>query len=654
MILQGKKIEELLELEWLATNELGGYASSSIIGANTRKYHGLLIKPNNPPTERRVLVSKIEERIGVHNRYDDISSNVYPNSHHPNGENFIYSFERTPMATWNYKGNEWGLEKKIAMVPNSNTTMVSYKNTGTTAFEIELHPLFVEKDYHSTFRQNHFDFYYENPNAKAMKIHSYPDSAPVYLSWTKGDFTENRAWYHDIQLPKEDYRGQDFVEDYYRIGFLSVHLGVGEEITVLFSTEENMIEKNTKDLEKLVLKDYKDHLVTTTDNGFYQDLVTSGRQFIVNRASTESKTIIAGYHWFTDWGRDTMIAMRGLTIAVGDQKTSTSILSTFTKYISDGMLPNRFPDYEGQEVEYNTIDASLWLFIAAFEYYKKFKDAKFIQAMIPDLIQIIRYHIDGTRYNIHVNEEGLVYGGEDGWQLTWMDARVNNYVVTPRIGCPVEINALWYNALCIYNFFCKELKYECAEEILALEKKVKKNFKKYFLSDKGYLNDVIIPNEKTDDSFRPNQIYAVSLPFSILSKKEEAAIVQLVGDTLLTDYGLKTLNSENENYKGHYGGNQWDRDISYHQGIVWPFLLMEYWEAYLKVNKYSKAAKKYVINALEPLKDHFYTNNCVHGISEIFDGDNPKNGRGCVQQAWSVAALVKLYSDYELYDIKTI
>ncbi len=651
MKLNNKALEELLDIEWLETNGQGGYASSSITGANTRKYHGLLVAPFNPPTERRVLVSKVEERVKQGDAIDDISVNLYPNTSHPKGEQFLVDFERRPISRWNYENTNWKLSKKTFMVQGSNTTVVCYMNTGKSAFEIELHPLFEDKDYHSTFHENSFDYYYEHNNKKSIKIHSYPDSPALYFSWSKGGFQEHRAWYKDIQLSKEAYRGQDAVEDYYRIGFLNVNLKPGESVSITFTTDADMVSKRYANLEKKATSfdnSLSDKKIKST---FYNDLLKSGNQFIVDRASTKSKTIIAGYHWFTDWGRDTMIAMRGLTIAAGDQKTSKSILSTFFKYLDQGMLPNRFPDYDGQEVEYNTIDATLWLFVTLYEYYIKFGDRDFIKSKTPHLALVLAHHIDGTRYNIHLTDEGFISGGEDGWQLTWMDARVEGYVVTPRIGCPVEINALWYNALCIYEFFCKELNKDCDAEIIKIKKTFKKNFKTYFLNEEGYLNDVVISKNNVDDSFRPNQIYAVSLPFSLLNKKEEKTITNLISDKLLTDYGLRTLNIENEHYIGHYGGNQWSRDTAYHQGTVWPFLLMEYWEAYLKVNNYQLKHKKIVVDALKPLQDHFYSQDCIHAISEIFDGEHPNQGRGCVQQAWSVAALVKLYASHELHAI---
>ncbi|MEM9363373.1 MAG: amylo-alpha-1,6-glucosidase [Bacteroidota bacterium] len=650
MNFKNKEITELLTKEWLETNGLGSYASSSITGANTRKYHGLLVAAMNPPTERKVLVAKVEERIFQGDNVADISVNQYPGVIHPKGHECLQSFDRRPIATWVYQGKTWKIFKKVFMVPNSNTTVVVYENLGETAITLEMHPLLEHKDYHWTMHENHFDFYYENVKS-GIKIHAYPDSPALFMCWTRSSFIEDRAWYKNIELNKEQYRGQDFIEDYYRIGYLKSSLSAGQKASLIFSTEEQMVGKRYSDLEKKVLKSLGNLKSSEIKDTFYNDLLVSGNQFVVNRSSTDSKSIIAGYHWFTDWGRDTMIAMRGLSIATGDLMTSKSILSTFLKYVDKGMLPNRFPDYDGQEVEYNTIDATLWLFISLFEYQMKFNDRAFIEEHIKTLEEILLYHIKGTRYGIHLTDEGFICGGQENWQLTWMDAKVGDYVVTPRIGCPVEINALWYNAMCIYEHFCKGCDVKIHHTISSTKKKFTKNFKAKFLNEKGYLNDVVT-TEKVDDCFRPNQIYVVSLPFSILSQEEEKEIVEQVGDKLLTGYGLRTLDQENSEFVANYGGNQWERDTAYHQGTVWPFLLMEYWQAYLKVNESGEKAKRETIKGLKPLKDHFYDSDCIHGISEIFDGEKPKDGRGCIQQAWSVAALIKLYTEHQLYNTK--
>ena len=399
-------------------------------------------------------------------------------------------------------------------------------------------------------------------------------------------------------------------------------------------------------------KSYNKFHSEAKDDIYLTDLLLSGEQFIVNRASTKSSTILAGYHWFTDWGRDTMISMRGLTISTGRKKESESIINTFFKYLDKGMLPNRFPDYDGQEVEYNTIDATLWLFIALYEYFEKFRDKKFLKKYMADLEDILSHHIDGTRYNIKVNELGFVSGGEEGWQLTWMDARVDGYVVTPRRGAPVEINVLWYNALKIFDSFCKEFKYKPSIKTNKFTALIEENFTSQFLNADGYLNDYIDENGHANKDFRCNQIYAVSLPFSLLSKSEEKIVVNQVEQKLFTDYGLRTLSPDHDSFVKVYGGDQWNRDIAYHQGTVWPFFISEYFEAYLKVNKYSKKAREVVLKKLKPLEEHFYNRDCIHGVSEIFDGESPDEGRGCIQQAWSVAGIIKLYFDHDLTSLK--
>lgn len=407
----------------------------------------------------------------------------------------------------------------------------------------------------------------------------------------------------------------------------------------MFSTEEIPADINPSIL-KIQEINRLHALAFDVKDDFLGDLLVSGDQFLVHRKSTDSSTLIAGYHWFTDWGRDTMIAMRGLTIATGKQAESKSIIQTFLKYLDQGMLPNRFPD-QGEAPEYNTFDATLWLFVVLYEYYEKFKDAAFIAEVMPTLKEILEFHIQGTRYNIHTTPEGLLFGGEGLAQLTWMDAKVGDYVVTPRQGCPVEINALWYNALQIYTTFAKLL-HQSTDQYAALATQVKAAFQTFFINDKGYLNDVVIPNEYEDDSIRPNQLYAISLPFDLLDAEQSKNVLQFIEESLYTPYGLRSLNIFSQSFKGIYNGNQWQRDTAYHQGTVWAFLWGEYALAYLKVHDYSSSACQEIREKMKALKRHFYESDCLHGISEIFDGLNPQAGKGCIQQAWSVGMLIKV------------
>lgn len=638
-------IDQLLEQEFLITNGIGGYASSSIAFANTRRYHGLLVAASNPPTGRNVLVHKVEERIKTVDGYADLSTNKYGNAIYPSGFEYLTEFERAPIATWTYQGDDWAVTKEVMMIKGTNSTMVVYTNLGEKAIEIEVHPLFSMRDYHGSLHENHYDFWYMDIK-QGIKVHPYPDSPPIYMRHNSGEFVEHRSWYKGFHYDREVYRGLEANEDSYRIGYVTTTIKPGMSMHVTFSDSDKKLGTKPQTVRNQINKDVEVQNTVANSNTYLRDLLVSGDQFLVTRAATKSKTILAGYHWFTDWGRDTMIAMRGLTISTHRKKESESILKTFFQYLDQGMLPNRFPDHETEALEYNTIDATLWLFIVMYDYYHTFNDLKFVKRYISDLESVIQHHITGTRYNIHVNDQGFVQGGEDGWQLTWMDAKVDGFVVTPRIGSPVEINVLWYNALKIFQELSTAVGHQPEIEIKKYRKLIKKNFKDQFLNDQGYLNDFIDLEGNPNTDFRCNQIYAVSLPFSLLTKKEEKAIVKQVGKKLLTDYGMRSLDQSNASFVGTYGGNPWSRDTAYHQGTVWTFVIGEYLEAYLKVNDYSQKSKSKVAKLLLPLKDHFYNSNCIHGISEVFDGDTPDQGRGCINQAWSVAALIKLYMDH--------
>ncbi len=638
--------ESLESKEWLVTNGLGGYASASVSGANTRRYHGLLVAARNPPTDRQVLVSKIEETVfGLHDTYG-LSSNRYGDVIYPQGYQHIESFDRFPLPSWTYRFGEHTLVKTIGMVQGQNTTVVAYRNAGTETMNLRLNPLLVHRDYHSLFHQQpQFDFYAVR-SGRSLKIHAQYGAAPLYLSFSAGDFVEIRHWFNRFTYRHEQQRGLDFQEDAYSIGFVMHLLEPGKTMYLTCSTEPPAPDFDpgamltTETARVLALRD-----VHPTTDSFLQDLVVSANQFIVQRKSVGTETIIAGYHWFTDWGRDTMIALRGLCISLGDQQTAQRILSTFFRYLDDGMLPNRFPDNSHDPIEYNTIDATLWLFVALYEYHQRFNDLAFVEQHFEQLLTILDAHRDGTRYGIHVTEEGLLFGGKGTAQLTWMDARVGDYVVTPRHGCPVEINALWYNALQITIFFAKLLNRK-PDMYGVLLRRFEQNFRTRFWNPGGYLNDVVVPGGTPDSSIRPNQIYALSLPFPLLNLTEQKQVLAVVTEHLYTPYGLRTLAPSDPAFAAVYGGDQWLRDTAYHQGTVWPFLLGEYWPAYLRVNKFSATAHAKMHSELAALKTHFYEHDCLFGISEIFDGLHPKDGRGTANQAWSVGAIVKLLIDY--------
>lgn len=634
---------ELLSLEWLVTNGIGGYASSSVIGANTRKYHGLLVASLNPPVNRQVLVNRTEEFILSENReFIPLTSNQYPGSVYPEGYKNLEEFERNPIPTFHYNTKAGKVSKSIFMPYGSNTTIVEYTNTGSESLKLSIHPLFNDRDFHALTRE-HKDFTFEyvriNQNIKVQLGHW---STPVFCSFNKGDFFEDRTWYKGMEYLREYDRGFDYIEDTYQIGYVEILLKPGESASMIYTIDETMLNEDPSTLKEAELERLKKLVPAGVSNSFYKDLIVSADQFVVKRKSTNSDTIIAGYHWFTDWGRDTMIAMLGGTITMDKKEASASIIRTFLKYLDRGMIPNRFPDNPQDEPEYNTIDGTLWLFIAVYEYFQQFKDLEFLKEVFPKLEEILKHHIAGTRYNIHVTEEGFLSGGDENTQLTWMDVKIGDYAVTPRYGCPVEINALWYNALKTYEFVAKAIDVEPTAIMSDLILKLEENFEDVYWNDAGYLYDVYHTSGWKDSKIRPNQLYAVSLPFTLLSKEKQQKVVNTCRENLLTRLGMRTLAPSDPDFRPVYDGNSWDRDTAYHQGTVWPFVAGEYMMALLKANDFSKAAVKECKDIIDGFQDHFYNNTGIHCISEIMDGKDPKDGKGTIQQAWSVTALIRV------------
>ncbi|MPR33171.1 amylo-alpha-1,6-glucosidase [Salmonirosea aquatica] len=621
--------------EWLITNGLGGYASSTPSGRNTRRYHGLLVASFDPPTNRRVLVSKVEETV---TNEADISFELFTNQAGTEGNEFLVGFEVHPFPTQRFETDGIALSKSLCMVQNSNTTVLEYSNIGAQTLALKINIVLVNRDYHSLQKKD-AGYLFTTHNSEAVKqITASPGAKPLYLGCDEKFFwTEIGAWKEGFEYGEEQERGLDFREDCYTVGAVSRRLEPGEKCYLTFSTEANMARADGQIFREKALDFYQNN-TPATDDIFLNDLIRAGQQFLVHRQSTDSASLIAGYHWFTDWGRDTMIAMRGLCIALGKKAESESLLRTFLHYLDRGMIPNRFPDV-GQTPEYNTIDATLWLFVILHDFHERFSDLEFIAEVFPKLTEIIEYHRAGTRYDIHVTKEGLLFGGEGLVQLTWMDARMDDFVPTPRHGCPVEINALWYNALMIHQKFSQMLK--LGDGFTDDIRLFVENFVRFFYNEQGYLHDVVVPHEKTDPSIRPNMIYAVSLPYTTLTREQQKGVVLTVQQHLLTDYGLRTLSPGHPDFQPVYGGGRYQRDAAYHQGTVWPYLLGDFIEAYLKVHDEAPHARAQARIWLKPLEIHFYEENCLHGISEVFDGLTPRIGKGTIHQAWSVAALIR-------------
>ncbi len=654
--------------EWLVTNGIGGYASGTIAGVLTRRYHGLLVGALKPPVARTLLLTKLDEIVWYNKQFYDLFTNRWADGTvEPQGYLNIESFHlegTTPV--WNFAFADGLLEKCIWMQQGANTTYIRYSyKRGSKPLTLSLKALVNHRDYHGKTEGRSL-FSINRLRKQGLEIKAFPEAANLYLFATQEDQTNNfsweinNTWYRDFAMAVEKYRGLDKVEDHLHAATVKITLQPGDSITFVASTESNpqldskvsLQEKNNRESKLINLWYFSNFLSTKPHtrqpNHWIEQLVLAADQFIVDRPLTdnpEGKTIIAGYPWFTDWGRDTMIALPGLTISTGRYEIAKTILRTFAKYLDRGMLPNVFPD-AGLTPEYNTVDATLWYFEAILTYYAATKDREFLAELFPLLAEIIDWHIKGTRYNIRMDDDGLLYAGEAGVQLTWMDAKVGNWVVTPRIGKPVEVNALWYNALvCMVSF--AQILGESGTKYQELSAKTRSHFDRFWYESGGYCYDVIDTPEGNDTSFRPNQIFAVSLPSinlsedwdkcpSPLHKTQQKMIVDKVGQKLLTSYGLRSLDSDNPDYVGIYGGNQLKRDGSYHQGTTWGWLIGHFIQAHLRIYNNPELAHSF----LSPMANHLQ-DGCIGSISEIFDGDVPFTSRGCFAQAWSVAEVLR-------------
>ncbi|MGK7934907.1 MAG: amylo-alpha-1,6-glucosidase [Xenococcaceae cyanobacterium] len=651
--------------EWLVTNGIGGYASGSIAGVLTRRYHGLLFAALKPPVARTLLLTKLDEIVNYNGQFYDLYTNLWADGIvEPQGYLNIESFHlegTTPV--WNFALADGLLEKRIWMQQGENTTFIRYSyKRGSQPLTLSLKALVNYRDYHgktegrSLFSINRLREQGRGNREQSLKIRAFSDAATLYLCATQENQKNNfsweihNTWYRNFALAVEKYRGLDDAEDHLHAATGNITLQPGDAITIVASTEmdreqrsKRAGEQGEKKRDEELISLFYSHNKLQTAPEWIEQLVLAADQFIVSRPLTDNpdgKTIIAGYPWFTDWGRDTMISLPGLTISTGRYDIAKTILLTFAKYVDKGMLPNVFPD-AGETPEYNTVDATLWYFEAIHAYYAATKDQDFLTELFPLLTEIINWHIKGTRYNIKMDDDGLLYAGESGVQLTWMDAKVGDWVVTPRIGKPIEVNALWYNALVVMNYFAGVLG-KSARQYQEMVNNTRSHFSKFWYEEGGYCYDVIDSPDGNDTSFRGNQIFAVSLthvgavPEPPLRKAQQKMILDKVGQKLLTSYGLRSLSTDNPNYIGIYGGDRLQRDGSYHQGTTWGWLIGHFIQAHLHVYKNPELARSFI----EPMANHLQ-DGCIGSISEIFDGDTPFTPRGCFAQAWSIAEVLR-------------
>ena len=664
--------------EWLVTNGIGGFASGTVAGSATRRYHGLLIAALDPPARRTLLVGSVDEILRIGEQSFELATHRWlSGTVAPEGYKYIQSFRLDgTIPVWTYEAGQAVLEKRIWMQHGENTTFVRYTLFGSASpIELELKILVNYRDFHSS---THAGF---APNEWRMRIEAVennvcvtafdvatpfyikcqaptpvirrPDSSGRRIS-TEASAELQHVWYRDFFFSLERQRGLDDHEDQLLAAVFRARLERGQSLTVVFSIDANATldgdaALNEEQVRQAAVVAVATPLVTLSKNqgpkSPISQLVLAADQFVAARSlpgQPDGKTIIAGYHWFGDWGRDTMIALPGLTLATGRPEIAKQILLAFSHFLDRGMLPNNFPDAYGTP-EYNTIDATLWYFEAIRQYFAATNDAATLSQLFSVLTQIIESHVNGTRYNIHVDPaDGLLYGGGPGAQLTWMDAKVGDWVVTPRTGKPVEINALWIKALETMSSFANALG-ESSENYMRPCQRARTSFAKFWNHQRDCCFDVLeVPGSGArngnDASLRPNQVLAVSLNANLLTPAQQKAVVDICAKELLTPFGLRSLAPGEPGYTGAYSGGPRERDAAYHQGTVWGWLLGPFALAHYRVYRDRDAAFAFLQPSLDSIDRYG-----LGTLAEIYDGDPPHSPRGCIAQAWTVAELLRAW-----------
>lgn len=629
--------------EWLETNGLGGFASSTVAGLNTRRYHGLLVAATHPPVGRTVLLSKLEEVLVVDGRLYELSANQYPGAVHPQGHQLMSRFRLDPFPVFTYRVEGFELEKSVVMLHGENTTCVKYTlrrvDSSEADVRLEVRPLMAFRDYHALTHENDALDSRVRVEEGLLTVAPYEGLPALHLAHEGGEVEAVGYWFRNFTYAEEQARGLDFNEDLFSPFLLKFDLGGRDEVSVIASTERRDARRAGElinaevERRKVVLES------SPSDDEAVCTLTAAADQYVVARGS--QKTVIAGYHWFGDWGRDTMIALPGLTLVTGRFDVARSIIEEFSGHVSRGMLPNRFTE-AGEAPEYNTVDATLWYFEAVRALVAYTGDAEFVRTnLYPVLRDIVEWHERGTRYGIRVDEDGLLAAGVEGAQLTWMDAKVGDRVITPRHGKPVEIQALWYNALRTMEEFARVFGFSEDEgKYAGMASRARDSFNAQFWNEEaGCLYDVV-NGDARDASLRPNQIFAVSLRHSMLSAERARLVVEAVERELLTPYGLRSLAPTDPQYSGRYGGGSAERDAVYHQGAAWAWLIGPFVTAHLKVHGRTPDTIGRARNMLAPLVAHL-KEACIGHVSEIFEGDAPHAPRGAIAQAWSVAELLR-------------
>lgn len=655
--------QEGIRREWAITNGIGGYAGSSLIGAHNRTHQGYLIASLHPPTERFLIFSKVNESIDADKRYSLETSQhfIEGNTCYANGQEYLDSFSYDGSAHYAYRCGAIALQKHICLKPGENVCSVFYEieNKGDEAI-LTLVPLFNFREHSASSTPDALAF---RTSLSGKNLSLIPECRPEYtilFQVSEGVFKAHTPRFDEnVQLQTEVELETPGLDTHYCPYEVTVALPAksSKRLSLICSLlpSPEAVSDISEDAGASLLQErlaYTRQLYAAAgfSDPFANQLTLASDQFLSYRSSTGFQTILAGLPWFTDWGRDTMIAYTGLVLCTGRKKEAQEILLTFARYVRHGIVPNMFPDDNAPPL-YNTADASLWYFYAVWQYlqyYCEAEDYRFIEENIyPKLKEIIAAYRTGTDFHIYMEEDGLIHAGSGLDQITWMDVRVGDWVPTPRHGKPVEINALWYNALKVMEQLAERFEPSgspAAEDCRSLSELVKSSFReKFWWKEKGCLYDVV-DGDGVDNHLRPNQIYAVSLPFAMLEEEQEKSIVSVVKENLYAGCGLRSLSSDHPDYHGIYCGSLPKRDAAYHQGTAWGFLLGGFLTAYAKVHHHSPACIQEMLTLLEPVKRHLTDSGCIGSISEIFDGDAPHHPRGCYAQAWSVGEVLRAYT----------
>jgi predicted glycogen debranching enzyme len=658
--------EDAIKQEWIITNGLGGYASSTVLGINTRKYHGMLVAAIHPPGDRRICIAKLDEEVSIGNNVYPLGANEFENGIFPKGYMFLKEFSVSPFLKYVYAVQDVEVQKIIFMPRQRNAVLILYKvlNKNGLDVKIRVFPLINWRHMHSvTDRWKILGTFTQKQEDKEIEMCFSNPKIVLVMKTTSGHYHISEKWIEKLFYREEAMRGETCIDDCFQPGYTEVEVkaGTNESFATIFVASENeddakrslngapssvydveaLYEREIEQRENFLAKFYEEQ-VGIQEKDWLDWILLASDMFIVKGINDLEKVVIAGYHWFETWGRDTFISLPGLMLTTGRFEDARKTFLTFMKHCKDGLIPNFLPE-QSKEPAYNSVDATLWFVNAIWQYLKYTNDFKLVQEQLWNTLKlIIENHIKGTVFGIRLDADGLLSHNS---QLTWMDAVVNGQPITPRGGKAVEVQALWYNTLRIMEILANKFKEKNETEKYAhIAEKAKESFvEKFWNAEKNYLFDVVGENEK-DASLRPNQIIAVALDFTMLDKTKNEKIVDVVQRELLTPYGLRTLAKNDPKYVGVYSGDRRSRDKAYHNGTVWSWLLGPFTKAYLKTKGYADFRREYALkNFLLPLFTHQPFRAGLGTISEIFDGDPPYTPRGCIAQAWSIAEPFRAY-----------